>query len=273
MSTRYLVPLLLVLAPPALAAPSAATQALFDALRLGDVIAIMRQEGVEYGADLEAEMFPGDGGPAWAAAVDTIYDAAAMERGILDGLDTRLEDDDAEELADFFTSEPGQTIVDLEIEARRAMRDSDVEEAAEERAMQMRQDGSERMDLIEDFIAANGLIEQNIAGALNSNFAFYRGLDEGNAFEVPMTEDQMIMDVWAQEPEIRDDTEQWVYGYLTLAYQPLSDGDLEAYIALSQTDAGQALNDALFAAFDVVYSDISRQLGARAADFMQGEDI
>lgn len=265
--------LALCLSGPALAAPSPATQALYDALRLGDVIAIMREEGVEYGAELEADMFPDAGGPGWTAAVESIYDPDLMEDTVLDGLDERIDAGTAETLTEFFISERGRTIVDLEIEARRAMRDDDIEKAAEERAARMREDGDARADLIDRFVTVNGLIDQNVVGAMNSNFAFFRGLDEGGAFGAPMAEDQMIADVWAQEPEIRDDTREWVYGYLTLAYQPLTTADLETYIALTESEEGQELNDAIFAAFDQVYTKISFALGARAADFMQGEDI
>jgi hypothetical protein len=53
----------------------------------------------------------------------------------------------------------------------------------------------------------------------------------------------------------------------------LSDGDLEAYIAFSETDAGQALNAALFEAFDVVFTEASRALGEAVARHLTAEEI
>ena len=83
----------------------------------------------------------------------------------------------------------------------------------------------------------------------------------------------MLADVWEQEVQIRSETEQWVYSFLLLAYQPLSDEDIEAYIQLSETSEGQVLNTALFAAFDTMYSEISHALGLASARYLSGEDI
>jgi hypothetical protein len=58
-----------------------------------------------------------------------------------------------------------------------------------------------------------------------------------------------------------------------MAYQPLNDADLEAYIEVSETRAGRVLNRALFAGFDDMYVSISRALGVAAARFMTGQDI
>jgi len=275
MTLRLALPLMTLCAAPipALAQDGEGAQALFDAMRLGDIIAVMQDEGVEYGADLEDEMFPGQGGAAWRRVVEGIYDTERMESQLVSGLDRGLSDADTARLVTFFTSDLGRTITDLEVAARQALRDETVEDAAEERAARMRAEEAPRIAMIETLIEANDLLEMNVAGALNSNFAFYRGLDDGDAFPEAMGESQMIADVWAQEPEIRGDTEQWLYGFLTLAYEPLSDADLDAYISLSETDTGQALNSALFGAFDRVFVDISTDLGRAAAQFMQAQDI
>ena len=53
-----------------------------------------------------------------------------------------------------------------------------------------------------------------------------------------------------QNIDIRQNTTEWVYSFLLLAYEPLEDADLETYIAFSETGAGQDLNAAMFAAFD-----------------------
>ena len=58
-----------------------------------------------------------------------------------------------------------------------------------------------------------------------------------------------------------------------MAYAPASDADLEAMIAFSETDPGQALNAALFTAFDGVFNDISHRLGLVSAGFMTTEEL
>jgi hypothetical protein len=108
---------------------------------------------------------------------------------------------------------------------------------------------------------------------MNANLAFYGGLLDGNAFPRQMSEEMVLSDVWAQEEMIREDTTEWVHSYLLMAYQPLSDEDLETYIAMARTDEGRALNRALFAAFDDVFTDISATLGLAASRFIVGQDI
>ncbi|PZX19875.1 uncharacterized protein DUF2059 [Palleronia aestuarii] len=250
-----------------------AVEDLYDALRLDDVIAVMREEGLDYARDLETELFPGQGGRAWASVVEEIYGRAVMQDGISATFAAELDGAHVEPLLAFFASERGRRIVTLEIEARRALRNEALETAAEARAREMRAEGDPRIDRLDAFVDANDLVEENVVGALNSNYAFYQGLIDGGALGDAPAQDEIVADVWSQEPEIRADTIDWVYGYLALAYEPLDDDDLDIYIALSETPEGEALNDALFAAFDTMYADISRQLGQRAAGFMIGEDL
>jgi hypothetical protein len=127
-----------------------------------------------------------------------------------------------------------------------------------------------RLDLLTAFIETNDLVERNVSGALNSNFAFYRGLSEGGAFEVEIPEELMLSEVWGQEPELRRDTIEWLYSFQLSAYSGLEDADIEAYTAFSATDAGTALNAALFAAFDTVFNQLSFELGRRGGGVHRG---
>ncbi len=246
---------------------------LVQALAIPEIVSIMREEGIEYGIDMEAELFPDRGGAAWSAVVEQIYDPTTMEAAVADRLREDLAPDLAEPLLEFFTGEPGRTIIAFEISARQAFLDADVEEAAEARWKDMKDEDHPRLDMIDRFIAANDLLESNVMGAMNSNYAFYQGLATGAVFGGSLTDEQILADVWSQEPEIREQTEAWVNSYLAMAYQPLDDADLEAYIEISETRAGRVLNRALFAGFDDMYVSISRALGVAAARFMNGQDI
>ena len=252
---------------------SPALEELSDALGLPQVVAVMAAEGVDYGAELEAQLFPGRGGPSWSAVVARIYSADLMEASVLERLAEEMDDTDLDPLLDFFTSDRGRRIVGFEVSARQALMDEDIEAAAKEAYAQMRRQDDDRLALLDAFTEANDLIEFNVMGAMNSSFAFSLGLIDGRAFDGDLTQEQALTDVWAQEDEIRADTEEWVYAFLSMAYKPLEDADLEAYVALSHTPEGRAMNRALFAAFDAMYVDISRQLGLAAARFLVGEDI
>lgn len=248
---------------------------LSQTLRLADLIGVMRDEGLDYAETLEADLFPGQGGAAWRDRVALVYDAPAMLRRFDARFAREMADDPAAVTATqaFFGDARGQRILTLEIEARRALMDKAVEDAAKARAEEMAADQDPRMAALRRFAVANDLIESNVMGALNANLAFYQGMAEIGAFGDEMTEEQMLADVWGQEAEVRTETEDWLYPFLALAYGPLSDGDLEAYTEFSQTPAGKKLNVALFAAFDEVFVQVSRDLGRAAAQQMQGQDI
>lgn len=247
--------------------------ALIDALGVYDILEIMSAEGVAYADTLEADMFPGRGGPAWSAMVARIY---AVDRLVADFEANwprdGLTEADVAALTAFFDSGAGRRLIEGEIAARRRIMDPDVEEAANAIYRDALAAGDPRLALLEAFIEANSLVDLNVAGALNSNFAFYRGLVEGGAFEEELPEELMLQEVWGQEAEIRADTVLWLYSYQMMAYSAASDADLEAYVALSRTPAGRALNRALFAAFDVMFEAVSFELGVAAAQFISGEE-
>jgi hypothetical protein len=240
---------------------------------LYDVLQIMSVEGIAAAADMETDMFPGRGGSAWPAVVAGIY---ATDRLIedfeaalpLEGFTPEIVAD----LQDFASSDLGQRIVAGEVETRRAFIEPEVEEAANQIAADALQAGDPRLDLLRTFIEANDLIDRNVSGALNANFAFFRGLADGDGLQVEMPEDLMLAEVWGQEPEIRADTMEWLLSYQLAAYAGLSDADMEAYIAFSQSDAGRAFNRGLFVAFDAMFERVSYDLGRAAAVFIAGED-
>ncbi len=265
----------LVLGPLSVSAQEAGpdVQALFEALRLSDIVQVMRDEGIAYGDEIGADLF-GSSPPAdWQETVAEIYDPARLEPQVLDALAVATAGQDIGPILDFFTQAPGSTFIDLEVSARQAMLDPEVEQMAKEAAAVAMADESPLFAQVQRFVAVNDLVETNVVAAMNSTYAFYLGLMDGGAFPAEMTESDILGDVWAQEPMIRANTEEWVYSFLLMAYGPLSPEDMEAYIAFSETDAGRAANRAIFAAFDGMFEEISLALGRAAARYMATEEL
>jgi len=246
---------------------------LFDALALAEMIGIMREEGIAYGNQIRDDMFPGQGGAEWAGVIEAIYDATRMEAEVRAALARGLDDKDVAPMLAFFQAEPGATFIRLEVSARRAMLDDAVEAASKEMAALAMADETPRMALVRRIVEVNDLIETNVVGAMNSSYAFYSGLMDGSAFDRQMSADEMLANVWSQEAEIRANTTEWVYAFLLMAYQPLPEADLEAYIAFSETPAGRELNRAIFVAFDDTFESISHALGIASARFMVGQEL
>lgn len=253
---------------PAWATPS---DDLLDALGVPRIVEIMREEGTEYGATLARDMVPGGATASWVATVDRIYDEERMLATVREVFATEIGETELDPLLDFFTSENGQQIVSLELSARDAMREQEIEDAAREAFRDLEGTSSETLASISDFVEANDLVEANLVGALNANYMFYLGLVDGGALQ--MTESDILTEVWSSEEETREDTREWVYGFLLLAYRPLDAGVVEAYTDLSRTEAGRALNRALFAGFNQMYDDISYALGMAVAREMQVQEL
>jgi hypothetical protein len=250
-------------------APGAAR--LLDLLRLPEVVAVMREEGRAYGAELAEEMLADGPSAGWDATVAHIYDADRMAETVRERFLEKMAGVDPAPLVAFFETEAAQRLVANEVAARRAMIDDAVEAAAREAYLVRAQDPDATFRLVRAFVRVNDLVESNVAGALNSNFAFYRGLADGGALE--MGESEMLAEVWAQEEATRADTRDWLYGFLLTAYDPLPEAVLERYVELSGTEAGRAMNSALFAGFDRMYAEISYALGLALAREMQATEL
>ncbi len=245
--------------------------ALWESLRLDELISIMAEEGRLYGEDLAEQLFAQGGGPTWSARVGDLYDPAEMAVEVKPLFLNSFDGTDTGYLLAFFDSETGQRIVAHELEARRAFFDPEVEAAAMEGVALLRDDDPRRFSLIRKFIEVNDLVETNVASSLTFSYAFNLGLVDGGM--EGMTVSDALTDAWTQEDEIRRDTKDWLYAQLSLAFAPLSDSEVEAYVDVSGSQAGEALNAALFQAFEPTFTRIARGLGEAVALSMEGQDI
>ncbi|MFC3182375.1 hypothetical protein [Cypionkella sinensis] len=249
--------------------------ALTQTLKIDALIAVMRSEGLANGKDMEADLFPGQGGAAWSVVVSQVYDAGRLH-AIFDAALTKALQNDAatqQAMTDFFGTALGQKILALEIDARKTLLDDKATEAAAQVWAKAAAAKTPRVAQINHFAEVNDLVESNVMGALNGNLAFYRGMNDAGAFPQPMPEDDMLAEVWGQEADVRHDTTEWLFPFLMLAYQPLSDHELDQYIAFSETPAGQKANRAMFTAFDAMFVQVSKELGQSAGRLMAGQDI
>jgi hypothetical protein len=249
---------------------------MMQVLQVPALVAVLRDEGVDYAMSLDEDLFAGAGGAGWRAAVEAVHDEARMQQRFEAALQTAIGGDPETVAAalSFFGTGRGQRLLSVEIEARRSLLDEAVEDAAKARFGEMVERGDARLDILRRFAEANDLVEMNVQGALNANLAFYRGLAEaGGPGSEDLDEDRMLADVWSQEATVRAETEAWLYPFLAMAYSGLPDEDLEAYIAFSESVAGQRLNTALFAAFDSLFNVQSYDLGLATGRQLAGQDI
>jgi hypothetical protein len=175
----------------------------------------MATEGVEAAMNLEADLFPGmPAARPGRLEANRIHGADRMIALFEDAFPVDMMS--AEEVARSPPSSPpspGAASRRPRSRGARAFLDPATEELANDAFREAVAEEDPRIDLLTDFIEANDLVERNVSGALNSNFAFYRGLSDGGAFEVEIPEELMLAEVWGQEPEVRRDTIEWLYSF------------------------------------------------------------
>ncbi len=255
-------------------APSPDYARLFDAIGMDESFDIVAAAGRRDAQDLEADMFDGLDPSGWRDVAAEIYNTDLLRAEFTAGFpESRMNEDELNAALAFWESDLGQRIVAAELTAWRAISDPEIEEAANEVYFLHLERNEPRLEILERFIEVNDFVELNLAGALNSNFSFYRGLSDGGAYGMDLPFDMMLAEVWGQEAEIRESVTLWLYSFQLMAYTDLSDADMEAYIAFSQSEAGQAYNAAIFTGFDMIYEVTSYRLGTAAGYFMSGEPL
>lgn len=244
---------------------------LMDALRLPDLVQIMRQEGLNDAEQINTDLLAGQGGAFWLGQVDALYNPSAMQDIFFSGLRDGLDDGDLQVAVDFFDSVRGQRIVNLEMAARQAMIDPDVRAAASEAFATLQAADEPNAEFVVQMVEANDALEQNVTVTMSTSYQFYRGLSDGGFLR--RGEDDILADVWESEPSLRAEAQDWLFAYFLLAYQPLAPEDRDAYLAFFQSPSGQALNSALFTGFEAIFIDIAYGLGRAVALNAVGNDI
>jgi hypothetical protein len=264
---------------PAMAGSAAVDPArvtrLADQMQLTALLAVVREEGIAYGDGLDQDLLAGAGGVAWRAEVARVYDPRTGRAQIEATLAASLAADPVvvQALETFYAGPLGHKVAGLEVAARRALLDPAAKAGADRAWQAMAQGGDPRAGRLKALVTGQGLIEQNVQGTLNANLALYKGLKEGGGLKAPLSDDQALAEVAGQEAQVRAATEAWLYPYLALAYQPLSDAEFDQYLAFLATPEGTRANQAMFLAFDALFTRISHDLGLAAAHRMAGQAI
>ena len=271
-----------VLAPPIWAQtvegdalPVLSIAELGEVLQFDSLFDVLRDEGLAHADDLADRMLPGGAGLGWDRAVDQIYDLRRVRAAFNMALRAELAKtpQHAAEIRAFFGSDLGQRVIGLEIEARRAFLDITVEEAARVAADTPETARDPKWRQIQRLIEAGDLVEMNVAGGLSGSLAFMQGLQDSGAYGFTLPMDKLTTDVWGQEAQLRADTSSWLKAYFGLAYAPLTETELETYVAFMESPAGRHYSAALFLALDASFRRISHDLGAAVGEAMQARDI
>ena len=265
--SQFLILPVLALCLAVLAPRPAVASDLSEAFLLPELFDIMAEEGRASVLADGATPLQGSALRAFQDDVAAIYTADRMLAAFLTEMEKELSSrpDVRADALDFAATDAGKQILQLEIAAREALLQDEIDEMARMTLLEARQGNRDtakvaRLDLVRQRIAANDLIELNVSLGLNTSFAYYRGMMAENAVQ-GLSSEMLLQLVWAQEPAIRADIEDWIESYFLMAYQPLAEDQMQDYVAYVSTPLAQEFNRAMFRAFDTVFSEISLQVG------------
>ena len=244
-------------------------QELYDLMHVRTAVEIMAEEGMFYALDSEEVLFDGPAAGDWGAALTAVYDPDRLEGIVRAGFEQGLAGADLTPLIAFFDTPTGQKVVALELSARRAFLARDVEQMARE-TWRQNPTGLAHSAAISRYIEVNDLIERNVTGSMNANMRFLRAFNAGNT---DLSESDILSDIWAEEDRMRADTVEWMNAFLSMAYAPLEADEMQANLELWQSQAGQALNNALFLGFDRMFEQVSEELGMVAAGILTQQEL
>jgi len=273
MRFSWLISLIFLMSFGAAQAQSPRVNILLDVMQMDGLLATISSENVSFADEMEQDLFPGRGGAGWQKEMRALYDPAAMRAQLAASFEADLTDETYDQTMAFFKGAFGQKLLLSENAARAAFLDPAMESVAQENMLLLAENDPERFALLEEFIAVNGLIDNNIMSGMNANFAFYRGLIDGNGFPYEVTEAEALADIWSGEEQLRSETKVWLFAFLGMAYDGISDDEMQRYIDFSASPAGKKLNRLFFDAFDELFVALSYSTGRAAARRMSGDDI
>lgn len=244
-----------------------------------ELFQIMADEGIASAGDAEATPLDPSELGQWRADLARIYDGQAIRSKFSATLDTALagQPDVVADAIDFARSTLGERVLRLEVSARAALLDDTIDDMARLALMDARNApatsaAGQRLALVQQRIEVNNLIELNVSLGLNTSYAYYMGMLSQTELAGLGPQDVLPL-VWAQEEDIRADVTDWIESYFLMAYQPLTDDELRAYIDQAGAPLGDAFNRAMFLAFDTVFVDISGQVGTALGRALSGQSL
>ena len=263
---QVLIWFVLCLSAVPLWADTSLSEKLVDVLKTPRLLEQLALEAERSAEDINRDFLNGDGGPVYADTVARLNDPERVLPKIGATLAANMTPVQMEQVIAFYASPLGQNIIQLELSARATIFDPSVDAAVRSHVA-----GEGVPDLVADMIVQGDLIERNVTDALRVLQKFYRGRVAGGATDIAAGEVDAFVE--QSRDSIRFETQLWLEAFMTLAYSPLSDEDLQTYADFWRTQAGQAFDRALFEAYALVFEENSFALGQMVGRLGASDEI
>jgi len=247
------------------------SEQLYQLLHLDELVEIVSEEGLADANATADAYLQGVTRGGFGASIAKIYDKNSLSSRVKAMFAKALPARSADRLIGFYNSDLGLQVSQLEVSARRAITDPSIEDYVIELVLEAEAQGKLRPQLLRSAIKEMDWVKQNLAGAFEARFAFLEALSQVEALQ--LDRGQIFTLMQSDQEALSKEIEEWLLGYMHMAYSPLSDDELTAYLAFQTSPEGMDLNAALFDTFNKLTTENAQQLGQFTASALSAQDL
>ena len=244
---------------------------LYDALQMDRVNEIIRAEGIRDARGTGEAYLSTNSVERFVEQAKSVYQLDNMEKDFKRLLTENLSTSEANEILLFYRLPIGKLASELEVSARVAISETEIEEMAKTKLKEAKALKNTRLDEIESVIKILELVEQNLIGAYAAQFAFMYELSKLGVLD--LSRQEMIDIITNDEEKLKGEILEWLMAFSHMAYAPMSDEEFRVYNDFSKSDLGILLNKALFSVYNEMAKDQSQSLANILGEFMKSEEL
>ena len=200
---------------------------------------------------------------AWDLAATETFAPAQMMSEIVTAVAGQIDPADIDAASAFLNSDLGRKVTEMEKDAQRPGQMDIVTQEGADLLAGLIASGDARLDAYTNMIEALGAIDNEVASAMNLNFAIYAGMSQSGLLPYRLSEAEILQLVASQQDMIRAEIRDGIYTAFVYTYRDLSDEDLAAYTAFLTSKPGRAVYSAVNLATQDVMGDRAKKFGAR----------
>ena len=233
-------------------------------------------ESLKYSAEDAPTMLGMDSGvfgSSWTRLSQEVFDVDLMHDMAVDILEQTLEDDKLAHAADFYASDLGQRLVEVENASHLEADDEVKRTGGQELVAQMVEEGSPRLEMFKRMGAAIDSSGTAVRAMQQIQLRFLLAAAAAGVIELQVDPAEMEAMMQEQEPQLRLAVAQNALASSAWVYREFSDEDVEAYTeALEHPDMMQVYELMNAVQYEIMANRFEA-LAARMSELDMGQDI
>ena len=247
------------------------SEQLYQLLHLDELVDIVSEEGLADANATADAYLQGVTRGGFGASIAKIYDKNSLTSRVKAMFAKALPARSADRIIALSHTHLGREVRQREESSRRAITDPSIEDYVIELVLEAEARGKRRPQLLRSAIKEMDWVKQNLAGAFEARFAFLEAVSQVEGLQ--LDQGQIFTLMQSDQEALSKEIEEWLLGYMHMAYSPLSDDELTAYLAFQTSPEGMDLNAALFDTFNKLTTENAQKLGQFTASALSAQDL